>query len=102
MMQKCDEVRCRPEAVVHNRSYTGKMISYTRRNAAKATSTHLVVLALLMGLLACGHALVRTENQRYALFLGMCSESMAPKGPCLAKVETRTNWLWHLYYAFQN
>jgi len=78
------------------------MITYTRSGVAEAAKTHLVVVALLMALLACGHALVRTENQRYALFVGMCSDPIAPKGPCLAHVQTRTNWLWHLYYAFQN
>lgn len=48
-------------------------------------------------------ALVRVENERYALFLGMC-RSVSVVGiqvdfACLAEVETRTSWLWHLYWA---
>lgn len=48
-------------------------------------------------------ALVRVENERYALFLGMCrSHSVLGSQvdfSCLANVQTRTSWLWHLYWA---
>jgi hypothetical protein len=57
---------------------------------------------LLITLIVCGHALVRTENQRYVMFVGMCANPAEPKGHCLEKVETRTYWWWHLYYALQN
>lgn len=50
---------------------------------------------------ACA-SLVRVENQRYALTVGMC----APRPPhpvpdmsCLEKVQARTGWWWHLYHA---
>ncbi len=58
------------------------------------------VLAAL--LLRVSASLVRVENQRYALTVGMC----APRHPhpvpdmaCLERVETRTGWWWHLYHA---
>lgn len=61
----------------------------------------LTSCALLLIWLAS--ALVRVENERYALFLGMCrSESvvgMQVDFACLADVETRTSWLWHIYWA---
>lgn len=62
----------------------------------------VLIGVLLIALVTCAHALVRTENQRYAMFVGMCADPIAPKAPCLAKVETRTGWWWHLYYALQN
>jgi len=59
------------------------------------------VLSLLVVWLCV--ALVRVENERYALFVGMCRSAEAPGMPidaaCLAEVETRTSWLWHLFYA---
>lgn len=60
------------------------------------------VLAVM--LLWAGNSLIRVENQRYALTVGMC----APRPPhpvpdmeCLEHVETRTDWWWHLYYAMK-
>jgi len=53
---------------------------------------------------------VRLENFRYATFVGYCMEPMetlpAPAGlieryECLKYKETRTNFLWHLFYALQ-
>lgn len=58
------------------------------------------VLATL--LLWISAALVRVENQRYALSVGMCSSAPPLPGPdlrCLSNVETRSGWWWHLYYA---
>jgi hypothetical protein len=62
----------------------------------------VVIGLLLIALIVSVHALVRTENQRYAMFVGMCAGPVVPNGACLAKVETRTSWWWHLYYALQN
>lgn len=59
------------------------------------------IVILLFALLVIGRALVRTENQRYALFLGMCSDQVT-KLSCLERTETRTGWWWHFYYALQN
>lgn len=62
-----------------------------------------LLTAVLAGLLLWVSAsLVRVENQRYALTVGMC----APRPPhpvpdmaCLERVETRTGWWGHLYHA---
>jgi hypothetical protein len=62
----------------------------------------IIIIVMASLLLVTAHALVRTENQRYALFAGMCTDPIRPKTPCLEKVETRTGWWWHLYYALQN
>lgn len=43
-------------------------------------------------------ALARVENQRYAMQLGMCKDIPGWNHKCLDAVETRTSWLWHLYY----
>lgn len=65
--------------------------------------TWKAISALLAALLlwACA-ALVKVENQRYALQVGMCATSIAPALPdpqCLETVQTRTGWWWHLFYA---
>lgn len=47
-----------------------------------------------------GAALVRIENERYALVIGLCKVDVTIlTDTCLAEVQTRTSWLWHLYYA---
>ena len=47
-------------------------------------------------------ALVRVENERYAMQVGMCKHALLGWDyGCLSKVETRTSWLWHLYYALK-
>ncbi|MGH8640441.1 MAG: hypothetical protein ACRET6_01955 [Burkholderiales bacterium] len=50
----------------------------------------------------------RLENFRYATFVGFCSEATesSPLDPskryqCLKSKETRTNALWHLFYALK-
>lgn len=46
-------------------------------------------------------ALVRVENERYALQMGMCwNESLRlPDLTCVEKSQTRTGWWWHLFHA---
>ena len=59
-----------------------------------------VVLAVL--LLWVSASLVRVENQRYALMVGMCAPRpphLVPDMVCLERVEARSGWWWHLYYA---
>jgi hypothetical protein len=48
-------------------------------------------------------SLVRAENERYALLIGMCRDpvTLYVSGECLAKIETRTAWYWHLFYALK-
>lgn len=56
------------------------------------------VLLVIIGFMA--NQLVVIENQRYALMVGMCKSTSLPVPDvnCLSRVETRTSWLWHLYY----
>lgn len=58
----------------------------------------LILLALLVVWLSA--SLVRVENQRYAQVIGMCRDGATGLSdlPCLAEVETRTSWFWHLAY----
>lgn len=61
-----------------------------------------MILLLLAVVVFLSARLVSVENQRYAAALGMCPMEYVPtiQDPtCLSKVETRTSWLWHLYYA---
>jgi hypothetical protein len=46
-------------------------------------------------------ALVRVENERYAMFVGMCwnDKLKVPDPACVRKAKTRTAWYWHLFYA---
>lgn len=44
--------------------------------------------------------LAAIENERYALQLGMCRDSIGMTDmKCLGTVQTRTGWWWHLFYA---
>lgn len=59
----------------------------------------VALAAAALMLLWLAFSLVRVENERYALFLGMCKDTAGLTDvQCLAKVETRTGWWWHLYY----
>lgn len=67
-----------------------------------------LVLLLLVVTIVLGSALVRVENERYALWLGMCPNMRETVAAIAAQnqdalnkctVETRTAWWWHLYYA---
>jgi hypothetical protein len=60
----------------------------------------LAILILLVAFLA--DRAVRIENQRYALYVNLCKYDPAnptARWDCLEKAQTRTSWLWHLYYA---
>jgi hypothetical protein len=69
------------------------MAKDVKKNALLATALVLIIVL--------GAALVRVENQRYAMFIGMCIDPATKMGDpkCLASVETRTGWWSHLYYA---
>lgn len=56
-----------------------------------------VVSVLLVIWLAT--ALVRVENERYALLVGLCRQAEYVDFKCLKTAQTRTAWYWHLYYA---
>lgn len=67
---------------------------------------------LLIAVIVLAHALVRVENERYALWLGMCpnmrgevvaiSTGDEDALNCIKTVQTRTGWWWHIYYAVTN
>ena len=64
-----------------------------------------ILIIVLAGLLVLTSVrLVEVENQRYAMLTGLCSGKLDPRIPdvqCLATVQTRTLWLWHLAYALK-
>ena len=66
-----------------------------------------IVIVLLVGLLIWfGTAIVRVENERYAMFVGMCRHPddfalMLDFFKCLDTTETRTGWWWHILYALK-
>jgi hypothetical protein len=59
----------------------------------------IVLLLVLAAFMA--QRIIHIENQRYALVLGMCPNT-SPEDllimKCLDETETRTHWVWHLYY----
>lgn len=61
-----------------------------------------VALSLLVVWLAV--ALVKAENQRYALSVGLCvdEKTLIADYACLVKVQSRTAWYWHIYYGLRN
>ena len=61
----------------------------------------LVAIAAIIWLTV---ALVRTENERYAMTLGMCMKEapfVSADYECLKTIRTRTAWWWHVYYALR-
>jgi hypothetical protein len=62
----------------------------------------LTISILLVVIIYLLTVIVRIENERYAMSLGMCAGIVAPDASCLSKVKSRTNPLWHLFYALQN
>ena len=63
------------------------------------------IAILMLLLLWMGSALVRVENERYALFTRVChspleaSSDDAKEWNCLRTAQTRKSWVWHLYFA---
>ena len=66
---------------------------------------NVIIVGLVAVVFYMAGALVRIENERYALIVNMCQNKVNPALPrdleCLKTVETRTHWLWHLFYALQ-
>ena len=64
----------------------------------KHKTAALILAALLILWLSA--ALIRVENERYAMLVGMCRDPLGMTDiTCLSRVETRTGWWWHLFYA---
>jgi hypothetical protein len=61
--------------------------------------TFLIVI-LASAVLFLADRVVREENQRYALWLGMCRDRDGMTSEeCLGTTQTRTSWFWQFYYA---
>lgn len=65
-----------------------------------------IIFVLIICILALARAVIRLENYHYASIVGMCSEykendllQSMKRQQCLNNPETRTNALWHLFYA---
>lgn len=66
---------------------------------------NVIIGVLIIVVLVLGSALIRVENERYALSLGMCPgpvSGMPPDLTCIAKAETRTGPWAHLFAALTN
>ena len=66
---------------------------------------NVIIGALLALIVLLGITVVRVENQRYAMQVGMCPSTPPLSGfnsRCLAKTETRTGWWWHIAYAVKD
>ena len=64
-----------------------------------------IIGVLLVVVLLLGATIVRVEKERYAMQVGMCPSTPPLPGfysQCLAKVETRTGWWWHIAYAVKD
>lgn len=69
-------------------------------DATTEMKNRLAWLAAVLLMFWLAVSLVRVENERYALFVGMCRDRLGmTDARCLATVQTRTGWWWHLYYA---
>jgi hypothetical protein len=76
-------------------------VSELRMRSSYIVGSAVVLSALLVWF---GATIVRVENQRYALSLGMCQSDplkVLAKAECLKSIETRTGWWWHLGYALR-
>lgn len=62
---------------------------------------HILFISSLVAIVWLSAALIRVENQRYAMTVGMCIDPFLKVADqsCLSTVKTRTGWWWHLYYA---
>jgi hypothetical protein len=67
---------------------------------------NIVIIVLIVCVLALARTVIRLENYHYASVVGVCSEykaddylKSAQRQKCLNSTETRTNPLWHLFYA---
>jgi hypothetical protein len=65
-----------------------------------------ILVAQFAAIVWLATALIRVENERYALELGICPTVATAKQPsdyfdCVSSVETRTGPWWHLLYALR-
>ncbi len=61
---------------------------------------NIIIAVLLAIIIWFGAVIIRLENFHYATTVGFCAEvSVSERAKCLEEKETRTNPLWHLFYA---
>jgi hypothetical protein len=63
---------------------------------------NIIIGGLLAVTVFLGATVVRVENERYALLVGVCdkaADKVKEQYECLQAVQTRTSPLWHLWYA---
>lgn len=67
---------------------------------------NLIIAVQLCIIVFMGYRLAHIENQRYALYLGMCDRDygvvIIPDFKCLDNVETRIHWVWNLWFSFSD
>jgi len=75
--------------------------SYSRTTSEHTMNRNIALVAAAVLIVWLSVALVRVENQRYAMAVGMCYDKAKglPDLVCVHRVETRTAWWWHLFYA---
>lgn len=67
---------------------------------------NVLIIVLLIAVWKLGAAVVRLERYHYADLVGRCSQfdlknplDSIHRQKCLMEQETRTHWVWHIYYA---
>lgn len=72
---------------------------------------YVLIVVLLVSVFILGKTVIRLENYRYAHEVGMCDKEKfygnelqkeQKSRDCFEHVQTRTNSLWHLFYAIKN
>jgi hypothetical protein len=73
---------------------------------------NFIIIILVIVVFIFGKTIVRLENYHYASFVGMCDlhdmsgdwllEKKINQDKCFKNVETRTSFMWHLYYALKD
>lgn len=67
---------------------------------------NVIIFILVICVLTLARTVIRLENYHYASVVGMCSEyktddpsNSLQRQQCLNSTKSRTNPLWHLFYA---
>jgi hypothetical protein len=71
-------------------------------SASVSTKYKVVVALLLVSVVWLASALVRAENQRYALSVGLCVDktTLMADSACPTRTKSRTGWYWHIWYIY--
>lgn len=73
---------------------------------------NIIIIILLIVIFVFGKTIVRLENYHYANEVGMCDfekmegswflEKKINQDKCFKNVQTRTSFIWHLFYALSD